>query len=80
MFRSRIVQCLGVFILVACSGTSTPPTTTPVSTEQTQEVGAPCDVLDGHDTCNPDQTGLCCCTAGPSTHGYCIDTCPPPCV
>jgi len=79
MFRSRIVQCLGVFVLAACSGTSTPPTT-PVSTEQPQEVGAQCDVSDGIDSCNPDVTGLCCCTRGPSIEGFCIDTCPAPCV
>jgi hypothetical protein len=79
MFRSRIVRCVGVFVLVACGGVSTPTTTTPASTQEAQEVGAPCDVKDGTDTCDPEQTGLCCCTPGPSTHGFCVDICPNPC-
>jgi hypothetical protein len=77
MLKSRIVQCLAVFLMAGCTGVATP---TPVSTQEAQEVGAPCDVLDnGTDTCNPDVTGLCCCTPGPSTHGFCVDTCPAPC-
>ena len=80
MFRSGIARCLGVFILAACSGTATPPKTTPGSTQDAQEVGAPCDVTDGIDSCNPDVTGLCCCTRGPSIEGFCIDTCPASCV
>jgi hypothetical protein len=78
MFKSRFVLCLGAFLIAGCSGVATP--TTPVSTQQTQEVGAPCDVSDGIDSCNPDVTGLCCCTRGPSIEGFCIDTCPAPCV
>ncbi len=78
MFRSRILQFLGVFLMTACTGVSTP--TTPVSKQEAQEVGAPCDVKDGTDSCMPDVTGLCCCTRGPSAHGFCIDICPAPCV
>ncbi len=77
MFKSRIVRCLGAFLIAGCTGVATP---TPVSTPQGQEVGAPCDVKDGTDSCNPDGTGLCCCTSGPSAHGFCIDSCPAPCV
>src|SRR5262249_29249002 len=73
----RILHCVATLLFVGCTGVAPIP---PAATQQAQEVGDACSVQDGTDTCNPDETGLCCCTRGPTTEGFCIDTCPSPCV
>lgn len=78
MFKSRIVQCFAALLMVGCTSVGPP---TPASAQQAQEAGAPCDIDNtGADSCDPEVTGLCCCTPGPSSHGFCITTCPAPCL
>ncbi len=78
MQKLWILPCLAALLLAGCTSVAPSP---PASTQQAQEVGDPCDIgEDRTDSCNPDVTGLCCCTPGPSTHGFCIDTCPAPCL
>ncbi len=74
MFKSRIVKCAFVLVMAGCTAVATPG-----EKQAAQAVGDPCDVSKQGDSCNPDVTGLCCCTPGPSTHGFCIDICPNPC-
>jgi len=77
MRRWWILHCVAALLCLGCNSIVPSP---PASTKQTQEVGDQCSVADDVDTCNPDVTGLCCCTRGPSTEGFCIDICPAPCV
>lgn len=74
MSKSRIGNCLAVLVMAGCTGVATPEVK-----QAAQQVGEACEVSKQGDSCNPDVTGLCCCTPGPSTHGFCIDICPNPC-
>ena len=78
MLKLRIAQCLGALVFAGCTAAPT-QTQAPATSQQSQVIGAECDITDGTDTCNPEQTGVCCCTPGPSTHGFCVDICPNPC-